>query len=171
MTTLFFVCFGVGAGFVVLSVIFGQVAGFFDVDVGADTGVSPFKPVVIAVYLTAFGGLGLIFTAMFTEWMALAFATLGGLALAYVLYRLVVVPLHKWQNTSAHERKALIGVIAKVSEHIPEGGYGKITYTFDDKIMSGPAKAEDGGEIGRGEVVEIIYIEKNTYHVRVKKSF
>jgi len=168
MTALFFIAFGVGAGFVILSVVFGQLAGMVDADVTVGAGISPFKPIVIAVFLTAFGGLGLIFAPMFQVWMTLSFATLGGLALAYVLFRFVVVPLHKWQNTNTHEKQALVGVLAKVVEHIPQGGYGKITYTYNDKIMSGPAKSEDGGEIVRGGAVEIVYIERNTYHVRAK---
>jgi len=79
-----------------------------------------------------------------------------------------MVPLHKWQNTSAHDKQSIIGVTARVAEHIPQGGYGKISYTYDNKILSGPAKSEDGNEIKRNTEVEIVYIERNTYHVRVK---
>ncbi|MCL2396619.1 MAG: hypothetical protein FWC93_00980 [Defluviitaleaceae bacterium] len=168
MTTLFFVCMGVGAGFVLLSVVFGQISGMVDINMDAGAGVSPFKPIVLAIFLTVFGGLGLIFAPVFQAWMALSLAALGGLAMAYLLFRYVVMPLHKWQNTSAHEKQSIIGVAAKVSEHIPQGGYGKITYTYNDKILSGPAKSEGGSEIARDTQVEIVYIEKNTYHVRAK---
>jgi len=92
----------------------------------------------------------------------------AGLFVSYLLFRFVVVPLHKWQNTNTHEKQSIIGVTAKVAEHIPQGGFGKITYTYNDKIMSGPAKSEDGNEIERNTMVEIVYIEKNTYHVRKK---
>ena len=170
MTALFFVCMGVGAGFVLLSVFFGQISGMLDFDFDAGAGVSPFKPIVIAIFLTVFGGLGLIFAPIFQVWMALSFAALGGLAMAYLLFRYVVVPLHRWQNTSAHEKQSIIGIAAKVTEHIPQGGYGKITYTYNDKILSGPAKNENGGEIARDTRVEIVYIEKNTYYVREKSK-
>lgn len=168
MEALFFICLGVGAGFVILSVIFGQVAGALDADISAGASISPFKPVVIALFLTGFGGLGLILLPMFHLWMVLSLAGLAGLAMAFVVFRFVVVPLHRWQNTSAHEKQSLIGARVKVSERIPQGGYGKVTYTYNDKIMSGPAKSEDGNEIARGAMAEIVYIEKNTYHVRAK---
>jgi len=167
MNVIFFICLGVGAGFVVISALLGQIGGIMDIDGAA---VSPFKPILIAFFLTVFGGVGLIFTPIFPlAWMAIAIAAASGLGLSYLIFRFVVIPLNRWQNTSAHERQSIIGVTAKVAETIPQGGYGKITYTYDDKIMSGPAKSEDGNEIARNTVVEIIYIEKNTYHVREKK--
>jgi len=167
MTTLFFICLGVGVGFVLLSVIFGQLSGAFDSDTGGGA-ASPFKPIVFAAFLTGFGGMGLIFAPMFQFWLTISFAVLSGLALAYGLFRFVITPLQKWQNTNTHEKQNIIGVTAKVSEYIPQGGFGKITYTYNDKIMSGPAKSEDGSEIARNAAVEIVYIEKNTYHVRKK---
>ena len=166
MNVFFFICLGVGAGFVVISALLGQIGGLVDIDGAA---VSPFKPILIAFFLTVFGGLGLIFLPRFPlAWMTVGVAATGGLALSYLIFRFVVVPLHRWQNTSTHERQSIIGVTAKVASHIPQGGYGKITYTYEDKIMSGPAKSEDGNEIPTNTVVEVVYIEKNTYHVRVK---
>ena len=167
MNVIFFICLGVGAGFVVISALLGQVGGLMDIDVGS--AASPFKPILIAFFLTVFGGLGLIFLPMFPmAWMAIGVAASGGLGLSWLIFRFVIIPLNRWQNTSAHERQSIIGVTAKVAELIPQGGYGKITYTYDDKIMSGPAKSEDGNEIQRNTMVEIVYIEKNTYHVREK---
>ena len=167
MTTLFFVCLGVGAGFVLLSVIFGQIAGALDADIDSG-GASPFKPIIIAVFLTVFGGAGLLLMPVFEVWVVLGAAALAGLVMAYLMFRYVVVPLHRWQNTSAHEKQSVIGLTAKVAELIPQGGYGKITYTYDSKIISGPAKSENGTEIARNTLVEIVYIERNTYHVRIK---
>jgi len=167
MNILFFICLGVGAGFVIISALLGQIGGALDTDIGGI--IMPFKPIIIAIFLTVFGGLGLIFLSIFPlAWMVLSLAIGGGLLVSYLLFRFVVVPLHKWQNTNTHEKQSIIGVTAKVSEHIPQGGFGKITYTYNDKIMSGPAKSEDGNEIERNAVVEIVYIEKNTYHVRKK---
>jgi len=169
MATLFFVCMFVGVGFVVLSLIFGSIGGDgADFDSAGDSGVSPFTPLVGSIFLTAFGGVGLFALPIFDIWIAFIAAGFGGLGLAFLMFRIAIVPLHRWQNTSAHDRQSLIGHPAKVAENIPQGGYGKITYTFDDKILSGPAKSDNGNEIKRGEAVEIIYIEKNTYHVRKK---
>ena len=167
MNVFFFICLGVGAGFVIVSALLGQIGGMMDTDVGGI--ITPFKPIIIAIFLTVFGGLGLIFLTIFPlAWMALSLAIGSGLLVSFFLFRFVVVPLHKWKNTNTHEKQSIIGVTAKVTEYIPQGGYGKITYTYNDKIMSGPAKSEDGNEIERNVMVEIVYIEKSTYHVRKK---
>ena len=168
MATLFFICFGVGVGFVILSLIFGQIAGMVDADVSVGAGVSPFKPIVLAVFLTGFGGMGLIFAPIFHVWMALSFAALCGLLLSYLIFRFVVVPLHKWQNTSSHDRQALVGLSAKVSSRIYQGGYGEITYNYGEKILHGPAKSEDGSEILTGTEVVIMYFDEDTHFVKVK---
>ena len=166
LNVIFFICLGVGAGFVVVSALLGQVGGMMDVDVAS---MSPFKPILIAFFLTVFGGIGLIFIPRVPfAWMAIGIAAAGGLILSWLIFRFVMVPLNRWQNTSAHQRQSVIGVTAKVAEHIPQGGFGKITYTYEDKIMSGPAKSEDGNPIERNAMVEIVYIEKNTYYVREK---
>jgi len=166
LNVIFFICLGVGAGFVVVSALLGQIGGLMDVDVAS---VSPFKPILIAFFLTVFGGLGLIFLPMFpVAWMVIGIAAVGGLGLSWLIFRFIMIPLNRLQNTSAHERQSIIGATAKVAEAIPQGGFGKISYTYDDKIMSGPAKSEDGNPIERNTVVEIVYIEKNTYYVREK---
>jgi len=168
LSVVFAVCFIVGAGFVVITAIFGEVLGV--IDSGLSTGVAPFKPVLLALFLTVFGGLGLIFQMFFADvWIAAGLAALAGLVIAYALYRHVIVRLMKWQNTSAHEKQSLIGHQAKISESIPQGGFGKITFTVNDNIVSAPAKSETGEEIKRGEAIEIVYIDKNTYYVRKKK--
>ena len=166
MTTLFIVCLGVGAGVVIISLLLGQVGGAFDADFGG-----PFKPLVIALFLTVFGGMGLIFMPMFAYyWIAIVLAGVAGIFAAGIVFRFVMIPLQRRENTTAHEKQSLIGVCGKVSEAIPAGGHGKITYTFGDKIMSGPAKSKDGGAVERGTEVEIVYIERNTYVVCKQKN-
>ena len=120
MTALFFICFGVGTGFVILSMLFGQVFGAMDIDF--DTGAtSPFKPIFVALFLCAFGGLGLIFANIFNAQLAVVIAAIGGLALAYLMFRFVFLPLKRWQNTNTHEKQAMIGRVAKVTETIQQG--------------------------------------------------
>lgn len=165
MSTLFFISFGVGVGFVLLIVVLGEMIGTFNVDSVAG---SPANPIVFAIFLTVFGGLGLIIYPYLYWWIDLALAAAGGLFISFLLFRYVWIPIHKWQNTNTHDKQNLIGHSAKVAEYIPQGGYGKITYIINEKIVSGPAKSETGQEIKRGVNVEIVYIEKNTYFVRQK---
>ncbi len=172
MQALFTICFGVGIGYIVIGFILGEVIGLIDFDLDTDISfdglVSPLKPSVIAAFLTVFGGGGLIFYKRFDAFYAVMLAVIAGLIVSTLFYRFVIVPLYKAQNTSAVEKQSLIGHNATVTEKIPQGGYGKITYHASGNTYSSPAKSEDGTEISRNEAVEIIYIEKNTYYVRRK---
>ncbi|MCL2415549.1 MAG: hypothetical protein FWD01_01945 [Defluviitaleaceae bacterium] len=159
---IYFVCFGVGAGFVLISTVFGDVLS------DADLGAMPFKPILIALFLTVFGGMGLIFQTFLYGWIATGAAALSAIALSYIVWREVILRLQRWQNTNVHEKQSLIGFTAKVSEKILQGGYGKITYVVNEKIVSSSAKSENGEPIDRNTIVEIVYIEKNTYYVRKK---
>ena len=197
--SVFLICFGVGAGFVILSFLIGALtgqadaggadgadigdldAGFdaeasvgFDVGAGVNTstlgmGVSPFKPMIIATFLTVFGGVGLLLFARLYWFFALPAALLAGLAAGYALLRFVYVPLYRYQSRGVIEKQKLVGLNASVTVGIPQGGFGKIKYVADGNVYSAPAKAEGGGAIARGCAVQIIYIEKNTFYVRQKQ--
>ncbi|MDR1540000.1 MAG: NfeD family protein [Clostridiales bacterium] len=170
MHTLFTICFVVGSGYVVISFLLGEIIDVLDFDFSFDFlgGVFPLKPSVIAAFVTVFGGAGLIFSSIVGNLLALAFAAILGIIVAFLLYRFVIVPLYRAQNTSAADIQSFIGMDAKVTERIPQGSYGKIRYFANGNTYSAPAKSEDGGEIGRHEDVVIVYIEKNTYFVKKK---
>ncbi|MDL2248208.1 NfeD family protein [Tyzzerella sp. OttesenSCG-928-J15] len=197
MLLLFKVCFGVGVGYAVISFLLGEVlefAGFGGIDGGADVDldldldidldfdidtdvdfstagggtVTPLKPACIGTFISVFGGMGIILLPHMGGLLAAMVAATLGLIAAYIIYRFVVVPLHKAQNTSAVEKQSLIGSRAMVSEKIPQGQFGKITYYVNGNTYSAPAKSEDGNEIARNSDVEIVHIEKNTYYVAPK---
>lgn len=170
MNIFFWVCFGVGVGYTVIAFLLGEVINIFDFDTDIDFGgtVSPLKPSVIAAFITVFGGSGLLLTRVLPLYGTLPLSALLGAAVAFLMYRFVIVPLAKAQNTSAVEIQSLIGHAAKVTEKIFQGGYGQITYYVNGNTYSSPAKAEDGSQIDRGAGVEIIYIQDNTYYVRAK---
>ena len=182
--TFFFICFGVGVAFTVLSFLFGEVFHFMGFDSQADsldietdmsvdtnyfdfgTGVSILKPSVIATFITVFGGSGILLLEPFGAFFSLFIALAIGMFVAGLLFRLVIVPMNRAQNTSAVEVQALIGHPAKITVSIPQGGYGKITYSVNGNTYSSPAKTESGEALLKGTVVEIVFIEKNTYFVR-----
>ncbi len=170
MQTLFYICFGVGVGYIFIGFILGEVVGLIDFDGDFDLGgtISPLKPSVLAAFLTVFGGVGLIAQSRIGLSLAFFVSGLAGLSVSYLFYRFIIIPLYKAQNTSAVEIQSLIGHNATVTEFIPQGRYGKITYFVNGNTYSAPAKSEDGNEIKRNEAVEIVYIEKNTYYVRRK---
>ena len=163
METVFTVLLGVGVGYTVIGLLLGEIIGHGDTDV---TSLSPFKPAVIAAFITVFGGAGLLLLRVVPVGTAVPLSGLISTAVAYALYRLVIVPLSRAQNTTAIERQSLIGHIANVTEKIPQGQYGKITYVVNDSTYTAPARSMDGDEIVRNTPVEIVSIENNTYFVR-----
>ena len=168
LNTIFFVCFGLGVGFVVLSFLLGELGGGLGGVEGLDAGASFLKPSVFASFLTVFGGVGLIAQSRTIAVVAIGVAALAAFAVSYLFFRFIIVPLHRAQNTSTVEKQSLIGRDAIVVEFIPQGQYGKISLSVNGNKLSGPARSEDGNEIQRNQVVEIVYIDKNTYHVRRK---
>ena len=161
MYTIFFF---VGIGFILISFLLGAVA---ETDVGP---MAILQPKLIAVFLVVTGGLGMIFSARWDSTLGapivLVVSVASGMAVAGIIHRFVIMPLHRAQNTSAHDKQATIGTWAKVISPIPQGGYGKIKYSVSGAVVTSPAKSEDGGEISNGENVAIVFIEGNTFFVK-----
>jgi membrane protein implicated in regulation of membrane protease activity len=156
------VMFGVGVGFIVLSLLVGELAEVEGMVFGF------LKPSLIAIFLVVMGGLGLILTPRL-EGLTLIVAAISFMAALFVagmLNRFVIIPLQKAQNTSAFNMQDTIGMSATVISPIPQNGYGKIRYSVSGSVVTSPAKSEDGTAVPAGEAVSIIYVEKNTYFVR-----
>lgn len=165
---MYLVLFGVGAGFILISLFVGELA-----EVEGSTSFSFFKPTLIAVFMVVMGGVGLLLTHGFAEheffgWsgIVLFVSMVSALLTAGVINRFVLVPMRRAQNTSTFNIQDTIGVIAEVISPIPQGGYGKIRYNISGSTVTSPAKSDDGNPIANGENVDIIYVEKNTYFVR-----
>ena len=169
MLTLFFIAFGVGAGFVLISFLVGEFSG----ELEADSTLSFIKPSVISTFLVVFGMVGIILqiAGVFSTFPVINFglAFFAGFFTSLALNRFILIPLRGLESTSAVDRQMLVGLEAKVIELIPQGGYGKISFSADGSKHNAPAKSEDGNQIERHTLVEIIYIEKSTYFVRLKK--
>jgi len=165
---MYLVLFIVGLGFIVVSMLLDT---FVDIEGGP---MAILQPKLIAVFIMVMGGIGLILSARLDSFFAapiiFILSALSGIIIAGLLNRLVIIPLHKAQNTSAHDRQATIGTTAKIISPIPQNGYGKIRYSVSGSVVTSPAKSEDGGEIRNGESVDIIYIEGGTYFVRRKEN-
>jgi membrane protein implicated in regulation of membrane protease activity len=166
MDTFFLVCFGVGAGYIVISFFLGELFGLFDFAADIDIGfASPLKPSVIASFLIVFGGLGLLLIKRVNLFLAISIALTLACIVSFLIFRYVIVPLTRAQNTSAVEKQSLIGSPALVTVQIPQGKFGKIRYFANGNTYSAPAKSEDGNELAQNEEVIIVYIERNTYYV------
>ncbi len=133
--------------------------------------VSPLKPIILASFVTVFGGIGMIcLNSGLNVGAAAIIAALSGLAVAYILYRFVVVPLYMAQNTSAVPQAELIGSIAKTTLGIRGSSFGRIKYQAYGNTYSAPAKSVNGEDIIRGVSVVIIDIRKNLFYVKEIKG-
>ena len=158
------IAFGIGLGFIVISLVVGEMmqchSGPFTI----------FQPILIAVFLTVSGGVGLLLSGraetVIGAWYVLGISITSGFLFAAAINRFVMIPLRKAENTSSFNIQETIGQMARVISPIPQGGYGKIKYNISGSVVTSPAKSEDGNEIKNGENVEIIYISENTYYVR-----
>lgn len=202
MLKLFQVCFVTGVLFSVLSFIMGRVSDLihmgadaeidvdidadfnFDTDFDVDTDigvdievpalpVSPLKPIVMTTFVTVFGGIGMICTIKgLSQGIAAVIALISGIAAAFLLYRFIIVPIYRAQNTSAISQKELKGAQAKVTLAINGNSFGKISYTSKGNTYSAPARSIDSEDIERGVPVVIINIDKNTFYVkRIKGGY
>ncbi len=129
--------------------------------------IFPLKPITIVSFLTVFGGIGMMGTnnglnAVLLFMVALA----SGLITAFILYKFIVVPLYKAQNTSAFSRNKLIGMQAKVISPIMEQGFGTIAYVVNGRKYNAPAQHVGKKAVAQGEEVIIYEINNNTFYVQ-----
>lgn len=188
MLKLFQVCFYTGVLYTVISFVMGHlldfagVGGDADIDIDADAGmdinghmtemmVSPLKPVTIAAFITVFGGTGIILTRNnYSSLIALSGAAILGLTVSYLLFRFIIVPLSRAQNTSAVPQAELVGGLAYATLSMKDKSFGKIRYTVEGNTYSAPARSIDGKAIAAGAPVVIIDIKKNTFYVKEVKG-
>ena len=184
MLKLFQVCFITGTLYTVISFVLGHLLDFAgvdgDIDTDADIGldgdvsgvaVSPLKPITIASFVTVFGGVGMIFIKNGHGVLIALAAAMGiGFAVAFAIYRFIVVPLYKAQNTSAVSQKELIGCLAYAALNMKGETFGKIRYTVEGNTYSAPAKSIDGASIPTGAPVVVININKNVFYVKQVKG-
>ncbi|MFZ5966698.1 MAG: hypothetical protein ACOYVK_05915 [Bacillota bacterium] len=176
MTAFFYVLFGIGTLYTVITFLLGNLLDFMDLDFDGDLDVdgfgnmqvAPFKPIIIAAFLTSFGGFGLVFQhkGLWGPFLTIIFALLPSLLISALLYYFVLIPLYKIQRLgNVADQQSLIGCRAKVTIPIRDNRYGKITYIVNGNTYSAPARTYGEREFKAGEEVTIIDIQKNVYIV------
>ncbi|MCI0747303.1 MAG: hypothetical protein L0Y58_18010, partial [Verrucomicrobia subdivision 3 bacterium] len=126
---IYFICFGIGLLFTIVSAVLGDVFGGHDGDVGTGghaeagydhtglPGVSPFSPTIIASFATAFGGFGMILSkiqATRSPLISAPLSLLGGLLLAGGVFLLLNKLFSVTQSSSESRVATLVGVSATV---------------------------------------------------------
>jgi membrane protein implicated in regulation of membrane protease activity len=169
----------VGALFLLVSFIIGEVGEFFDdvgdfvgehvPDIGAggdagagvgetsmeggDEGPSPLSLRSLMAFMTAYGASGLITSSY--DWSTLAsslFAILPGMTMAFAAYQVMRL-LYGQQASSVVEIGQLNGRTGVVDVAIPAAGVGKVTISTHNGSGTFIARSEGGAEIGPGEQV------------------
>src|SRR5688572_11118455 len=128
---IYFICFGVGLVFTIISAIVSDVFGGGDAHAEVGTGghaeagfehtgmpgVSPFSPTTLASFITAFGGFGMIFSKFELTrpaWISAPLAALAGLVIAAGVFFLFNALFSKTQSSSESRVATLVGMSATV---------------------------------------------------------
>jgi len=137
-----------------------------------DVSVSPLSPITIASFITAFGGIGVIASQFFKidpRW-SLVWATGGAVVLSGLMYLFYSQFLIKSQGSSEVKAGELIGLPAEVSVPIGAGATGQVAYNTKAGRMLSMARAVDGGEIPRGQLVKIVRVVGHTVLVKADST-
>ena len=183
--SIYLFCLVVGFAFTLLSVTLGHFFGGHGdhlagsgghAEAGADSsdmpGISIFSPTIIAAFVTAFGGFGIIFTEIPATGKAVISAPLSILAafvVAACLYKFLGMIFSHTQGSSESHVAALVGAEANVITPIPENGVGEIAYVVRGTRYTAPARVEGGQSIAGGQSVKIKRIVGTQFYVETAK--
>ncbi len=177
---IYLICLGAGLLFTLISAVAGQIfghGGHVDgsgghVEAGADfsdsPGISAFSPTVIASFVAAFGGLGIIFSqieATKSPLLSAPLAMLGGFTIAAGLYRLLKRLFARANSSSESKVGTLVGLPATIITPIPENGVGEIAYVQGGTRYTAPARETSGAPIPMGRRVKIASIDGTQFYV------
>jgi membrane protein implicated in regulation of membrane protease activity len=181
--SIYLFCLVVGLAFTLLSVALGHFFGGHGdhvggsgghAEAGADSsdmpGISIFSPTIIAAFVTAFGGFGIIFTEIpFTHKPVVSapLSIVTAFAVAGCLYKLLSILFSHTQGSSESHVAQLLGTEANVITPIPENGVGEIAYVVSGTRYTAPAREEHGAAIAAGKSVRIKRIAGTQFYVEI----
>ena len=159
LLVLFAIIGGVGFLFLLISLVVGDVfeAVGFDLDGGADGGTDfgLLDSRVIAVFLTAFGGFGVIAAQ---NGLGAVGSSIAGL-IGGIVFAAVVSVFGRFligqQASSSVSDEDLVGRTAQVTVTIKPGAVGQITAKIGDERVERIARAKDGREMATGSIVKV----------------
>jgi len=179
---IYLFCLVVGAAYTLISAVFGHVFGgdhghvggsHGHAESGADSsdgpGVSAFSPTVIACFIAAFGGFGVVLRqvdSLKSPWLSAPISLLGASLAAGALLGVLRQLFRKTQSSSESKVASLAGMEATVISPIPENGVGEIAYIQAGTRYTAPARTEDGKSIAAGRPVRIDRVAGTQFFVR-----
>jgi membrane protein implicated in regulation of membrane protease activity len=181
---IYLICFGVGLLFTICTALFGHIFGGHGHDghldgsgghaeAGVDAsdmpGVSALSPTVIASFVTAFGGIGMILNqipATKPPFISGPLSAIGGFAIAGSVLWLLRQLFSRTQSTSESRVGTLVGLTATVITPIPENGVGEIAYIQAGTRYTAPAREERGVAVANGRPVQITRVVASQFYVK-----
>ena len=129
---------------------------------------SPLSPVVLAMFVSTFGGAGIILKK-YLQLPAVGhvpLALISALVAAGVVFWLFHKVFALTQSSSESRADEVVGLEGEVTVPIPHLGLGEIAYTVGLSRYTNPAKTEDGKELPAHTPVRIVKRVGNTYFVQ-----
>lgn len=144
--------------------------GGFGSDPGHSLGVSPYSPMMVALFLTCFGGIGYLLhkLAHASIQVSLPISAVSGFVIAFGIFSGFAHLARSIQASSEPARVRLHGVQAEVITPIPAGGVGQIAYIASGARFNAPAQSEDGAAVAANEIVRIVRYIGGTAIVRTE---
>jgi membrane-bound ClpP family serine protease len=181
MTLFYAVCLIAGLLFTLISAVAGHVFHGGDghslgsgghAEAGLDghgtPGLSFFSPVVLASFVTAFGGFGVLFSdipATANVWASAPLSMAGACIVAFGVLTVFNAIFSKAQGSSEARVGSAIGQVASLLSPIPKDGMGEIAYVQGSTRYTAPARSEHGEPIAGGEAVRITRVVGTQYFV------
>jgi membrane protein implicated in regulation of membrane protease activity len=181
MTFFYAVCLVVGLMFTLISAVAGHFFGGHEggdigtgghAEAGFDDsgvpGISFFSPLVIASFITAFGGLGILFSdvkATQDVWLSAPLSAAGAFGIASLVLWLFNLVFSRSQSSSESQVATLVGQTGTLITPIPENGVGEIAYVQGGTRYTAPARSETRVAVPQGQAVKITRIVGTQFYV------
>ncbi len=165
MLTVFQVCFWLGVIVTVCNAVLGCLFDLVDFGIDLDLDLDldfggfdlgnflPLSPSLFFLHLTVFGGVGLILYGKLLTVLVILIGLAAASCVTALINRFVLGPLRRLSSKDTAGNEDYLGQSAEVSEKIFAGGFGKVTLTADDNLISLPAKAEYELSVGTQVII------------------
>lgn len=182
--TIYLFCLVAGFVFTLITLVLGHFFGHGDhvsgsgghAEAGADNsdmpGISIFSPTVIACFVTAFGGFGIIFSeipATSKPFASAPLSIISALVVAAMLYKILSALFNHTQSSSESKLAHIAGIEASIVSPIPENGVGEIAYIVGGTRYTAPARTENGAAVGNGKLVKITRVVGTQFYVETAR--
>jgi membrane protein implicated in regulation of membrane protease activity len=192
----YWVCFSIGAAYATVTAFLGGFFGMVHhvgdfgaghVDMGHEYGasghdatghgevepvISPLSPATISVFLTVFGGVGIITTTLFHMKMlwSLPISLASGFAVAGLVLILFYHLFTKVQASSETRMAEVVGLTGEVTVPIPAGGVGEVAYVCRGARLVASARMEGRESLPRHAAVRIARYVGGTVYVEPRPA-